>query len=164
MVQSWLNADGLYLKYGVDKATATTAGEYRKDGALREMEFKITLTGLATGSTILADTTQLPKNMRIEEVEIVAETAATSGGSAALNIGLIREDRTTTYDADGLVAALALTAIDADGEKTVLRVGSTGAGTLIGETLANTGLLVADYDTAAYDTGVIVVRIRYYNP
>jgi hypothetical protein len=161
---AWLNNDGLYLKYGTDKAVATTGGEYRTNGALREIEVKIDLTTLGTGSSIVSDAILFPANVRIEEVEIVTNTAATSSGAAALNIGFIREDRSTVYDADGLVAALALTALDADGEKTVLRVGSTGAGTLIGETTANKGYIVADYDTDNYDTGVILVRIRYYNP
>jgi hypothetical protein len=35
---AWLNNDGLYLKYGTDKAVATTGGEYRTNGALREIE------------------------------------------------------------------------------------------------------------------------------
>lgn len=164
MVQAWHNSDGLYLKYGPDKATSSTAGEYSNLGALREIEVKIDLTPLATGSTILADTTLFPKNMRIEEVEVVVETLATSGGSAVLNLGLIRENRSTVYDADGFIAALALTSLDAAGEKTVLRVGSTSAGAFIGTTLANAGYLVADYDTAAFTAGTVIVRIRYYNP
>lgn len=164
MVQSWTNADGLYLKYGPDKATATTAGEYRKDGPLREVEVKIDLTTLTTSPTIVADTTQIPANVRIEEVEIVTETAATSSGAAALNVGLIRENRSTAYDADGLVKALAITSLDAAGEKTTLRIGTSGVGDLVGTTLANTGLITADYDTDNFDTGVVIVRVRYYNP
>lgn len=161
---SYTNSDGLYIQTGTDKATATKAGEYRYDGALHCIEAAITLTGLATGRSILANTTVIPAGVRIEEVEVINHTASTSGGSAVLNVGLVRTDRTSTYDDDGFVAALALTAIDAAGEKTVLRVGSTGAGAFIGTTLANPGLLVADYDTAAYTAGVIYVRIYYYKP
>lgn len=164
MVQAWLDNDGLYHKYGPDKATPNVAGEYRTNGALREVEVKITLTALATGSTILSDQVFIPAGVRIEEVEVVTTTAATSGGSAVLNVGLIRTDRSTAIDADGLIAAMALTTHDAAGEKTVLRVGSTGAGALIGTTTANVGYLVADYDTAAYTAGVVVVRVRYMVP
>lgn len=161
---AWSNADGLYLQWGTEKTVPNVAGEYKTYGRLREVEVKIDLTAVGVNSTILSDTTFFPKGARIEEVEIFTQTAATSGGAAALNLGLIRTDRTTAYDADGFVAALALTAIDAAGEKTVLRVGSTGAGAFIGTTLANVGLLVADYDTAAYTAGVLIVRIRYYVP
>ena len=158
---AYLNADGLYLKYGTDRGVSTTAGEFKTFGELRTIDVKIDLTTLGTGSTILADTTYFPKTVRIEQVEIVCHTAVTSGGSAVLNVGLIRTDRTTTYDADGFVAALALTAFDAAGEKVILTAGSTGAGAFIGTTLANPGLLVADYDTASFTAGVIIVRIKY---
>lgn len=162
---AWLNPDGLYLKYGTEKATATKAGHYKTFGELREVELTLSdLTTLGASSAIVNDVTMLPAGARIEEVEVVCETVATSSGSAALNIGLIREDRTTALDADGLVAALALTSIDGAGEKTVLRLGSTSAGALIGTTLAYAGLLVADYDTAAYTAGAVRIRIRYYKP
>ncbi len=163
---SWSNPDGLLVKFGTEKATAQKAGEYRTYGRLHEVQVKLTLTSAATGSAIPSgvDLVLLPSGARIDEVEVVAETAATSGGSATLNVGLIREDRTTTYDADGFVAALALTSIDAAGEKTVLRVGSTSAGAFIGTTLANKGYIVFDWDTAAFTAGVVVVTIRYYVP
>lgn len=161
---AWNNPTGPYQKYGTEKTVPNTWGEFKEFGRLCTVEGTLDLTTLATGSTILSDVTYFPKGARIEEVEIVVQTAATSGGAAALNLGLVRTDRTTAYDADGFVAALALTALDAAGEKTVLRVGSTSAGAFIGTTLANVGLLVADYDTAAYTAGVLKVRIRYYVP
>lgn len=161
---TYLNNDGLYIKTGTDKAIAHTAGEYRYDGPLHVIEGKITLASLGTARSILDDVTAVPSGSRIEEVEIVNETAATSGGSATLNLGLVRTDRTTTYDDDGFVAALALASFDAAGEKTVLRVGSTGAGAFLGTSLVNAGLLCADYDTAAFTAGVLKFRIYYYKP
>lgn len=161
---TYLNSDGLYWKTGQDEATEGKGGEYNKGGPDHIVEVEIDLTSLALTSTVLSDTVTIPIGARIEEVEVVAETVATSGGAAALNVGLYRTDRTTAIDADGLVAALALTTIDASGEKTVLRPGSTGAGALIGTTLTNPGLLVADYDTAAYTAGRVVIRVRWYKP
>lgn len=158
----YTDISGLYVKYGTERATVNTAGEYKTYGSRHEAEVVITLTGLGTASAILSDTALIPKGARLEEVQIVNQTAATSGGSAVLNIGLIRTDRTTAYDADGLVAALALTAYDTAGEKVIINVGSTGAGALLGTTLANSGLLVADYDTAAFTAGVLKVRVIYY--
>lgn len=160
---AYTNADGLYLQWGTEKTVPNVAGEYKTYGRLRDIEIKLDLTTVGTNSTIISDTTFFPKGARIEEVEIFTQTAAT-GATAVLNLGLIRADRTTAYDADGFIAALALTAIDTAGEKTVLRVGSTGAGAFIGTTLANVGLLVADWDTAAFTAGVLIIRIRYYVP
>lgn len=164
MPTNWTNNDGLYVRFGTNEATVGNAGQYSTMGPLQCVEVKFNATSLGTGSTILSDTVTIPSGSRIEKVEVYAQTACTSGGSAALNVGLIDQDRSTTFDADGLVAALALTALDAAHELTTLIVGGSGAGALIGTTLSNTGLLVADYDTAAYTAGVIVVRVYYYNP
>lgn len=158
---SWLNEDGLFLKYGTEKAAHDPAGEYRLDGPLHMIELKVDLTTLGTAASVLSDVIFFPKNARIEEVEIVVDTAATGTG-AVLNVGLQQTDRSTEIDYDGFVAALALTALDTAGEKTVLRVGSTGAGALIGATNATVGYITADYDTAAYTAGVIYIRIKYY--
>ena len=163
---SYSTPDGLLLKFGTEKTVAQKTGEYRTNGRLHEVQVKLTLTSAATGSAIPSgvDLFLMPAGARIEEVEVVSETAATSGGSATLNVGLTREDRSTAYDADGFIAALALTSIDAAGEKTVLRVGSTSAGAFIGTTLANKGYFVFDWDTAAFTAGVVIVTVRYYIP
>lgn len=158
----WYNSDGLYIKFGTDQATAGKAGEYRTNGAQRVVELSIpALTALTTTGVIQDDHVVLPAGARIEKVEVVTKTAATSGGAATLDIGLIRTDRSTAYDDDGLVAAAALTTIDAAGETTSLTVGSTGAGALIGTTLANNGYLVASYNTAAFTAGAVTVRVYF---
>lgn len=157
---AWTNPDGLHSKFGTERGIATKAGEYRTAGALREIELRIDLATLTEAEVIQSDVTFFPK-LRIEEIEIVCHTAGATG--TAIDIGLVRTDRTTVIDADGLVAALATTAFDAAGEKTVLRIGSTGAGALIGTTIANVGHITASRTTAtAYTAGVIFVRIRYY--
>lgn len=161
---AWLNQDQLYLKHGTEKTVPNKAGEYRNVGGLREVEVKIDLAQVGTNPTILSDVTFIPAGVRIEEVEVVVTVAATSGGAAALNLGLVRTDRTTAISANGLLAAIALTAIDAAGEKVVYRVGTAGAGSLIGTTTANVGYLTADFDTAAYTAGQIIVRVRYMVP
>lgn len=161
---AWLNGDGLYVKFGNEQGTSGIAGEYQTAGPQRMTEFTINLVALGTAAAILDDNVTLPSGARIEKIEIVTKTAVTSTGAAALNIGLVRTDRSTTYDEDGLIAALAITAYNAAGETVEITAGSTGAGALIGTTLANTGLVVADYDTDNYDTGVIHVRIFWSNP
>jgi hypothetical protein len=165
MTNTWLDSDGLYHKFGTTKTTANTAGEYEFDGALHFMECTIDLTtlGATNGGNILSDVTELPSGVIVSEIQLLTETAATGSG-AVLNLGLIRQDRTTELDFNGFVAALAVTAFATLGTKVVINVGSTGAGALLGTVLANAGLLVADYDTAAFTAGKLKVRIFYYKP
>lgn len=161
---TWMNSDGLYIKFGVDEATDGVGGEYRTNGPQRLAEVKLTLTSAGLSPAIVDDNVWLPKGARIEKVEVVTETAATSGGLATLNVGLQRNDRSTELDYDGLVAALALASIDTAGETNVLTKGSTGAGALLGTSLANPGYLTFDYDTAAFTAGVVKVRIYWSKP
>lgn len=161
---TWHNGDGLYIKYGQDEITVTDTGEFNTSGRDHEIESVITLTGLGTAAAIQNDTVVVPSGARISRVIVENEVAATSGGSAVLNVGLIDQDRATELDYDGLVAALALASFNTVGEQVELVVGSTGAGALIGTTLTNAGLITADYDTAAFTAGKVRIRIFYYIP
>lgn len=159
---TWMNSDGLYIKLGTDEATTAKGGEYSTLGPKRIDEVKITLTDLNTSTqVILLDYAAVPKNARIEEVEVEVETAATSGGSATLDVGLIRYDRTTELDYDGFVAAAAVATLNTAGKRLNLINGSTAAGALIGTTLANAGYFVAKAGTAVFTAGVLKVRIHY---
>lgn len=168
---SWLNNDGLYVKLGKEEGASAKGGEYPVRGPLKCVEVKIDLVAdaAATTAAIVGSVTGtagilIPGGVRIEEVEVVVETAATSGGAATLDVGFVDTDHSTVLDDDGLIAALALTSIDAAGEKTVLRVGSTGAGAMIGTTLSSPGYISVAYNTAVYTAGKVVVRVYYYNP
>jgi len=160
---NWFNNDGLLLKFGVDEAAISQAGEVPTAGIHRLVEVRIDLTKLSTTTQlILSDTVFAAKNARIEEVEVEVETGATSGGSATFDMGIIRNDRTTELDFDGFVAAAALATIDTAGKRLNLIRGSTGAGALIGTTLGNPGYLVAKAGTAVFTAGVLKVRVKYY--
>ena len=161
---TWTNNDGLRIKIGRTEANVTQGGEYNVTGPDHVVEVRFNLTSLGTATALLEPGIIIPKGARIDEVVVISETAATSGGAAALNIGLVRLDNTTAIDEDGLVAALALSAINVAGEENELTAGVTGAGALVGTTLANAGKLVADYDTAAYTAGTVLVRVRFYVP
>lgn len=164
MANTYMHGDGTYQKYGVAEATAGSAGEYSTLGPLRHIELTISdMTTLGTAAAIYDDNTWLPVGARIEKVTVINVTAAT-GATAVLNVGLQREDRSTQLDYDGLVAALPLASADAAGETVDLTVGSTYAGALIGTTLAYKGYLTADYDTAAYTAGKVIVRIYFSFP
>ena len=153
----WTNNDGLRIKIGASEANITQGGEYNVTG-IHELEVRLNLASLGTASALVEPGVILPRGARIDSVETVVEAVATSGGAAALNVGLVRLDNTTAIDVDGLVAAAALTTLDAVGEKTA------GAGALVGTVLTNPGKIVADYDTAAYTAGTVLVRVKFYVP
>lgn len=163
-MSTWHNRDGLFIRYGTTEGRSTTAGTYPTMVAGQHVtELRIpSLTTLTASPVIQANSTVLPAGAVIHSVEVIAETLATSGGAAALNVGLIRLDRSTELDYDGLVAAMPLTAINATGETNRLIQGSTSAGALVGTKLANAGLLTADFDTEAYTAGELVIRIYWY--
>lgn len=169
---SWLNSDGLYIEYGPDEVTVVDGGELKAFGGLHEVEIDILLTSLAvTTPRILSDTITIPNGARIHKVTLIVETPATSGGSSTLDFGLIDQDRTTELDYNGFVAALALADMSDAGAIIEFMngadstpAGETTDGALVGTTLSNTGLLVANAGTAVFTGGVIKARIYWYNP
>lgn len=167
MATNWLNSDGLYVKFGTNEATPGVAGEYGffTDGDVHVLEVRISDLTTLTDSTqnILDQNVWLPKNARIEWVDVINTTAAT-GTNAVLDLGLQRFDQSTELDYDGLLADAPRTDWDALGETKHYMVGVTGAGALMGTVLANPGYLVATYDTAAFTAGAIKIRIGYSFP
>lgn len=159
---TWLNSDGLYLKMGTDEGPAVTEGEYSVTGPYSVAEFQIDYSDLGTAAAIMGDTVTIPAGARVVQVQIETITAFDSAADAfVLNVGLVRQDRSTTYDADGLVAALPQASMDPAGEVILMDSTHTYKGALMGTTLAYTGIVVADYDTAAPTVGSAKVRILY---
>lgn len=161
---TWFNGDGLLVKLGTVEATPGIGGEEEVRGKQRVTEVKVTASTIAASSTIMEENVYIPKGARIEVVEVVGETACTAAGAATLDVGLIRSDRTTVISATGIVAALAKTAIDADGEYNKLVIGSTGVGASVGTTLAANGYITMRVNTGPYTAGVIRIRIYWYMP
>lgn len=179
---SWINNDGLYIKYGTEEAAVARGGEYLEGTTqMNVYEFAVNRADLLSATpTILGDASGtengsfgvvLPKGLRIQEVEVFTETAFTSSGtigSSTLVVGFKREDRSTELDHDGLLTSSFVgSAIDAAGETSIVRVGSTGAGALIGTTLANDGIVVVSNSAHAshpYTAGRAIIRVRGYFP
>lgn len=166
---AYVNRDGLLVMTDGEEGITRSHGSYLEYGPTPgNVEVVVDFSHITSTASIPGGTgvygISIPKDKQIEEIELFVENAFTSGGAATLDIGLVRFDRTTEIDYDGLVAALALTSLDAKGEKIVLRVGSTGAGALVGQVLTNPGLVTVRYNTAAYTAGKLKVRIKWFDP
>ncbi len=163
----WYNADGLDVPFGPTEGTSGRAGEYRTNTGVRLIEVAVNLidVGSTDGGTYLDHNVVVPKGALIEKVEVVTDVAVTGSG-ATLNLGLKRTDQTTELDYNGLGTAAALTTTAMATKGTILTyiLGTSNAGALVGTALSNNGLLVADYDTAAFTAGRITVRIYYSFP
>lgn len=163
MVQySFIN--NLYKKYGTDRATATTAGEFTVPGLKREVEIDLDLTALTETETIVADTTFIPAGVRIVEVEVITQTAAATG--VAIDLGLIKaSDRSTEVDYNGLLAALPTASMDLAGETNVVNTAHTYVGALIGTTTAyNSHISCSRTTSTAFTAGALKIRVRFYKP
>lgn len=155
---------GLYQKFGLEQTVTSNVGEYRTNGKEREIEVTINLVTLTESETPVSDNVFFPAGVKITEVEIFVETAAATG--TAIDVGLIRTDRTTEIDYDGILAAF-VTATMTVGNKVVLRKGGTQAGAMVGSGVAttNVGHITASRTTAtAFTTGLIKVTVRYERP
>jgi hypothetical protein len=165
MSETWFNPDGLLVKFGRTQGEPGTAGGYAfpADGSQSVIELDLTLTDVvSTAGTILdgVDNIVIPNRARIEAVEVRAETGA-AGSGAVLNLGLIKTDRSTELDFNGLLAALPQTSVATAGQTVVYDYANSYGGNLLGTTLTANGILVADYDTAAFTDGVLHIKIFY---
>ncbi len=177
---SWQNSDGLYVKFGPEEGKPALGGETNSLNSIHTYEFVIdysealsaTYAIVDGGSALGPQGVVIPEGLRVTEVEVFTQTAFTSSGtigSSTFSVGLKkRSDRSTELDHDGLLTASFVgSAIDAAGETSVVRVGSTGAGALIGTTLAEDGVIVVANTAHAshpYTAGKAVVKVRGFYP
>ena len=178
---SWMNNDGLYIKFGQEEGRSAVGGEFAKRDTVHEYEVLVDYTealsatnaildGGSTASTTGPFGVVLPKGLRLEEVETVVKTAFTSSGTIAastIQLGTkLSSDRSTDVAVGSIIAATATGAVlglATVGTKTILRVGSTGAGTLLGTTLANNQVLaIANtlHGTNPFTAGQLLIKIR----
>lgn len=157
---TWNNDDGLHIRYGETEVVTTKGGAKPPVGGLNHFEVVVELADLSTTAAIVGEGLLIPNNHQVVGVDVFMEVAATSGGSATLDVGLVDQDRSTAIDDDGLVAALALASIDAEGDSLSLVQGSTGHGALVGDVITNTGYVTASYNTAAFTAGVARITVK----
>lgn len=164
----WQNDDGLNVRFGLEKSEVGKGGELPSVGDEIEVRIKITGTDVPAADAPVETVPEagLPTGSYITSAVLHVTTPFTSGGAATLDIGLFHDDGDGTYsvyDLDGIDAAIAITAIDGDGDQ----VASDGA--LVGSgagALAGTGdrpvYVSTGWGTAAFTAGegVLVLKIR----
>ena len=158
---TWLNSDGLYRKFGTDSATATTAGDYSKDGPNRMIELDINVASLTTSSAIMADTTFIPAGVFIDKVELIATTALQT--ITSLSIGAVKFDRSTAIAENAIADAVVIADLNGAGETKTLTgpAVSGGAGTKVGTTFGSDPGYITAKIAGSTGTGVVKVRIFY---
>lgn len=160
---NWHNDDELYIKFGVNEATVSVAGGRPKHGQDYTVEFDIAdLTTLADTNAIINSNIKLPDGALIKKITIINTTAATSGGSAVLDVGTIDNDRASNGNDDSLLAAVPLASFNTIGELSEYVVGTTYAGALVGTILTKDVYITVGYDTAAFTAGALKIRIEYF--
>lgn len=181
-MSKWVNNDGLVVKFGSSEGDPLKGGVVKSFDNVYKSEFTIDHTdvlsatysvlGSASGTTDGALGVTIPKGARIKAIEVLVQTAFTSSGtigSSTLSIGLKQlADLSTEIDHDGfLTASFVGSALDAAGERSYVVPGSTGAGALIGTTIAANGVIaVANtaHATHPYTAGRAKVTVEWYYP
>lgn len=101
----WTNSDGLEVRFTNPEAGQTGAGVSTL-GAVKnivlDFDFATAITAAADGHEAF-----IPAGSYIKSATLIVTTAATSGGTATLTIGLAQKDG-SVIDADGIDAAIAL--------------------------------------------------------
>lgn len=158
----WINESGLPIRFGTELAANGNGGQYRWNGPMAEYEYDLVWNELeAFGTpTFLARTVRIPDGMLLTDATVEV-TQAFTGSGATLTLGFHNADG-TAYDADGIDAAIALTALDTVGETTVCD------GALVNALLQNPGpkysYVTATVGTANFTAGKAKLRLRLFVP
>lgn len=153
----WTNADGLTYFFA-GELRAFDGGEYPGAGATRVIEIEVPATEITTTATSFGDPWVIvPRNSVIESVEVISETALTTG--TTIDIGLVRLDNTTEIDYDGLAALLPIANLNVEGEKNVLTPGVTYAGALVGTETLYPGYITVR-EVGNFGAGRLVIRVN----
>jgi hypothetical protein len=156
----WVNPDGLRVLFPGDDRIVH-GGEYPGAGTLRIVEVEFDFANVGTSATVLDYNIIVPSNSRIQEVVLIAETAATAATS--FDFGLFRLDGTTELDHDGLINDVLLASLNVNGEQNTYTPGSSGAGALVGATTTRAGLF-SGTRTGTAGVGHGILQVKLYVP
>ena len=177
---AYLNSDGLFVRLGTSESVVAKGGSDPIKNGNYEVEIDLAVADFGSATHTIPNSADvfgivIPKGARIEEIETFVQTAFTvSAGTVAaatVVLGLKKaSDRSTELDHDGFLTTSATgTALGlaTAGTKTTVKVGSTGAGSLIGTTLSENGVITVANTTIATNVisaGALKVRVRYFYP
>lgn len=168
---TWLNSDGLLVKFGPMEGKPGHVGSFQDTYAGSsvvevEIDFSIFTGVTATNAVIVDYEAKLPVGAIITEILTKTNTAFATNPTS-IDLGLVREDMTSTYDEDGLIDGLLLAEIDSVGETTrITSETSTYPGALwVAATAAPlpfTGYIVASFAGTAPTVGNMKFEIFYH--
>lgn len=178
---SWMNSDGLYVKFGNEESANARGGMHIvPDQGRHVYEFTIdwkdclsaTAAILGSVATVASPLTGsrgvvLPTGFVPEFLEVVTATAWTSSGTigtADLEIGLKKaSDRSTVYDADAFTTTSFVGGVfDAANETTLVKSGTTGVGSAFGIALTEDAVITvrnSGHASHPYTAGVLKCRL-----
>lgn len=174
MDNTWLNSDGLYVKFGkTEGVSRTQGGMVCYYGPTATYWYNLELTQLDQNENIQNDVLVIPANSLILNVRTITIVAGATG--TAIDVGLIANTRVTTTDLngsitdadpDGLLAAAPIANYNAAGEDSVYKLaatiptGLTGTGALIGTILTVPTLVTASRtDGTAFTAGKLLLGV-----
>ena len=162
---SWINSDGLEVKFGVEEAEEQNVGAYSVLGPVHLVEIMVKydeLPTVAQNAVVISQNFALPKGAVIESVEIVKPSTAfaSSASGMLLNIGTVdASDGTSNADPDSLVDAATHAEYNAGGVNT-----SGWVGTAVGAPLAQASLITWEQDAQVATAGETTLRIKWSVP
>lgn len=163
---TWTNSDGLVVGFGTHSVDNNVPAEDANGGAFKVAKLFITGTALEDTVTVASlppQSLRLPRGTTIKSAKFQVVVPFTSGGAATLDIGTFAADATAD-DADGIDAAIALTAIDAIGEVVVCD-GALVNGTIPAGATSNSEVIIAaSYNAAVYTAGTGILTVEYSLP
>lgn len=159
---AWTNSDGLYVRFGTERAEKAKVAEYTTDGPKRFTELHV-VSGdyplIADGAVIQSQEVKLPAGAWVEAVEIVATTDVVSA-TGTVNVGIVDAvDGTSNPDVDYFVVAATAAELNTGGTNVA---GWVGTG--VDAALARTSFITLEVDTDEVDSGEFVVRIYWSVP
>lgn len=167
---TWLNQDGLLIKFGTTEGRIDNAGEYEDVYAGQTvLEVRINATEISTVASTLLGTgynAGIPANAIITAVDIFTETALTSGGTPTLNIGLAKSIDFNVLSQTSLAAAVPFASISTVGTLFSVSSGVTGAnkGASAGISIGLFPAILTIDASVAFTAGKLQIRVYFYVP
>lgn len=163
---TWTNSDGLVVGFGTHSVDNNVPAEDAGNGSVKVVKLVIKGTSLEDTVSVASlppQAVKIKRGSRITRAFLQVVTAFTSGGSATLDIGTFAADATPD-DADGIDAAIAVTAIDAVGDLVTCDGALVGGTVPAGATSNSDVIIAASYSTAAFTAGEAILTVEYVEP